>query len=136
MGKQITSGKIRVFSTWQKKENNAVQTKGSGAFEEKLRLDTLPVTTGRYRIKWNAEMRLQAGNTSLPKIRIQLDAVVIAVKTFKSPDQEWDSYSGWDIMFFNEGDTPSITIEIKRVGGTDIIELRRAKVSIELMGSD
>jgi len=126
----VVSEKIK---KWQKAENNAIQTKGAGAFSEYLRLDCKPLAAGKYRIQWNTEARLQAGTTSLPKVRCNLDGVQIGVNVWKSPDTEWAGWSGWDFTQFSAGDTPAITLEVKRVGGTDTVEVKRLKVSIELM---
>lgn len=126
----VVKGKHRL---WQKKENNAIQTKTGAGFDEILRLDAKPVAPGKYRIQWNAEARLQAGSTSKPKIRVVLDGGQVGIKSFKVPDQDWEGWSGWDFKAFIEGDTPSIVMEVQRDGGTDTVEVRRLKVSIELM---
>jgi len=121
---------------WQKKENNAIQTKTGGGFEAFLTLNCKPLARGKYRIQWNAEARLLSGTTSIPKIRCRLDTVQIGINVWKNPDDEWQGWSGWDFAFFAEGATPVIDLETRRMGGTDIVEMRRLKVSIELMDEE
>jgi len=122
-----------LYRKWQKKENNAIQTKTGAGFDEILKLNTRPIVAGKYRIQWNAEARLQSGNTSVPKIRVTVGGVQRGLNSFKSPDQDWSGWSGWDFQSFNEGDTPEILMEVQRNGGTDTVEVRRLKLSIELM---
>lgn len=129
MGTKVTE-RVRL---WQKRENNAIQTKTGAGFDEVLRLDAKPVATGKYRIQWNAEARLQAGSTSKPKIRVVLDGTQVGLKSWKMPDQDWEGWSGWDFKAYTEGDTPSLVMEVQRDGGTDTVEVRRLKMSIELM---
>lgn len=125
------------FRQWQKAEANAEQTKGAGAFEEFLRLDSKGLAKGKYRIQWYAEAALNAGNTSQPKMRVQLDGVQIGIHVWQ-PTTEFDGHSGWDIGAFNAGDTPSITIEVRRLtnGGSDVCKFKRLKLSIEPMESN
>lgn len=123
------------YKKWQKKEDNLTQTKGAGGFSVVLTLNAKPLKAGRYRIQWNAEVRLQAGNTSLPKMRVMHGANRKGLKTFKSPDQEWDHWSGWDFDQYTDGETPTLTLEVKREGGSDTVEVRKLKLSIELMES-
>jgi len=122
------------FLKWQKREANAEQNKGAGAFEEFLRLDSAPLVKGKYRIQWYAEAKLNAGNTSQPKARIQLDGVQIGIHVWRATT-EFDGHAGWDIGAFNDGDTPSITIEVRRLanGGADVCVFKRLKLSIEPM---
>jgi len=124
---------------WQKNENNAVQTKGAGAFLTVLRLDCKPLARGRYRVAWNCEARLQAGNTSIPKIRIQeVSGPEIGEFTFHGSDDNWDGRAGWDFRQYAESETPSFIMQVRRVAavGTDTVEVRRLKLSLELMNDD
>jgi len=121
------------YRLWQKAEDNSIQTKGVGPFTQVLRLHAKPLAEGRYRIQWSWEARLQSGSTSLPTLQCTVDGTPIGNKTFKSPDQNWDGGSGWDFSLFNEGDTPDIKILVRRIGGTDTVEVRRLKLSIERM---
>ena len=120
---------------WQKVEHNAIQTKSGGPFEEFLSLTCRPLAPGRYRIQWQGEAARNAGTTSLPKLRCNVDGVQVGIMTFGGAvDQEYQSWSGWDFQQFNEGDTPVINIEGRRYGGgSDTINFRRLKISIELM---
>ena len=125
---------------WQKTENNAVQTKGAGAFLTVLTLACKPLAEGRYRVMWNMEARLQAGAGTLPKMRIEdVDASQeIGESTFHGATDNWDSRSGWDFRQYDEGATPSFIIQVRRVvgTGTETVEVRRLKLSIELMNDD
>jgi len=127
---------------WQKIENNAVQTKGAGAFLTVLTLACKPLAMGRYRVQWNMEARLQAGNTSIPKMRV-VDGPAqtgqeIGEFTFHGADDNWDGSSGWDFRQYDEAATPTFIIQVRRVAGqgTDTVEVRRLKMSIELMNDD
>ncbi len=130
MGQVIAENRRR----WQKAEANAEQSKGAGAFEEFLALNCKPLAKGRYRIQWYAEASLNAGNTSQPKARIQLNGTQIGIHVWQ-PTTEWDGHSGWDIAQFNAGDTPLLQIEVRRLanGGTDVCVFKRLKLSIERM---
>jgi len=125
---------------WQKIEDNAVQTKAAGAYLTVLTLACKPLAQGRYRVAWNCEARLQAGNTSIPKIRVEdVDAIQeIGEYTFHGSDDNWDGRAGWDFRQYDEGATPSFIIQVRRVAavGTDTVEVRRLKLSIELMNDD
>ncbi len=118
---------------WQKAEANAIQTKSGGGFTTFLTLNCRPLARGRYRIQWNAEARLLSGNVSIPKIRARLDTVQIGINVWKLPDQEWQGWSGWDFTFFPAGAEPVIDLQTRRMGGTNTVEMRRLKLSIELM---
>lgn len=119
--------------TWQKAEANAIQTKSGGGFDTFLELNARPLARGRYRIQWNAEARLLSGSVSIPKIRCRLDGNQIGINVWKLPDQEWQGWSGWDIEFFAAGAEPVIDLQVRRMGGTNVVEMRRLKLSIELM---
>lgn len=127
---------------WQKRENNAVQTKAGGGFVTVLRLDCKPLAKGRYRVAWNCEARLQAGSTSIPRIRVKQAPAAsgpeLGEETFKTADQNWDGRAGWDFRQYAESATPSFIIQVRRVQavGSDIVEVRRLKLSIELMNDD
>ncbi len=121
---------------WQKAEANAPQTKSGGGFDTFLELACRPLGRGRYRIQWNAEARLLSGNVSIPKIRVRLDGTQIGINVWKLPDQEWQGWSGWDFTFFPEAAEPIIDIQVRRMGGTNAVEMRRLKLSIELMDEE
>lgn len=128
---------------WQKIEFNAVQTKGPGAFLTVLTLDCKPLAMGKYRVMWNCEARLEDGaTTSIPKIRV-VEAPAntgdeVGEYTFHGADDNWDGRSGWDFRQYDEAATPSFLIQVRRVAavGTDTVEVRRLKLSIELMNDD
>jgi len=125
---------------WQKTEHNAVQTKGAGAFSTVLTLVCKPLAQGRYRIAWNMEARLQSGVDTLPKLRVEdVDAAQeLAESTFHGATDNWDSRSGWDFRQYAEGATPTFIIQVRRVAGTgtNTVEVRRLKLSIEIMNDD
>jgi len=127
---------------WQKIEFNAVQTKNGGAFLTVLTLVCKPLAQGRYRVAWNCEARLQAGVGTLPKIRV-VEAPAstgpeVGEYTFHGADDNWDGRAGWDFRQYDEAATPSFLIQVRRVAGsgTDTVEVRRLKLSIEIMNDD
>jgi hypothetical protein len=120
--------------TWQKREENSIQTKGAGTWEEFLQLKAKPVATGKYRIQWYAQVRMPTAGSTQPRLRVRYDDTsTLGAKCFKGADNEWDETSGWDFKTLIEGEKPKITIECKGQGGSETIELRRLKLSIELM---
>lgn len=128
---------------WQKIEANAVQTKAGGAFLTVLTLDCKALAQGRYRVAWNCEARLEDGAvTSIPKIRVVEAPAATGPElgefTFHDSDDNWDGRSGWDFRQYAESDTPSFLIQVRRIAGigTDTVEVRRLKLSIELMNDD
>lgn len=122
-----------ITKNWQKVENNAIQEKSGVGFDTKLTLTTIPLVQGRYRIMFNGEARVKAGGlTSQPKFRVKVDGVTKMLRIFPA-DLEWAGAVGWDFMQFAEGDAPVIITEVQRFGGTETIEVRRLKLSIELM---
>ena len=93
---------------WQKTENNAVQTKGAGAFLTVLTLACKPLAEGRYRVMWNMEARLEDGaSVSIPKMRVvEAPAATgpeLGESTFHGATDNWDSRSGWDFRQYDEG---------------------------------
>ena len=54
-----------------------------------------------------------------------------------SVDDDWDAKGSFDIYVADEGETPVLSIEIRRnqsVGGNDTVEIRKMKLLIERMG--
>jgi len=128
---------------WQKIEFNAVQTKAGGAFLTVLTLACKPLAMGKYRVAWNCEARLEDGaSVSIPKIRVvEAPAATgpeVGEFTFHGATDNWDGRSGWDFRQYDESATPSFLIQIRRIAGigTDTVEVRRLKLSIELMNDD
>ena len=120
----------------QRAENNSVQTKGGGGWTTFLTLNAKRVKEGRFLVRWYYQYRLQAGSTSRPKFRTRVDSNAVGNHTAFGADQEWQENSGWDIMRFNKGDQPVIDIQCRRVGGSNTIEMRRLKISLEKWGPD
>ena len=119
--------------SWQKKEENSVQTKGSGGWEEFLGMKAKPVATGKYRIEWYAQVRRTSGGTT-PCFRVRWDdSNTIGYHAFPAITNEWQSTSGWDIKTLTEGEKPRLSIEVRGKSGNGNIEMRRLKLSIEYM---
>jgi len=122
--------------TWQKAEANAVQTKNGGPFTTFLELNARPLGRGRYRIAWNSEARLAAGAVSIPKMRVVLNGDIIGIGCFQPASDEWDSRAGWDFARFAAAAEPVIEIQFRREGGGNTVQMRRLKLSIELMDEE
>ncbi len=123
-----------IYRKWQKVENNNIQEKTGTGFDVVLTLNAKAVAAGKYRIVFNGEARVKAGGglTSQPKFRFKLDGAVKAIRTMQA-QTEWDGRTGWDISQFAKGDTPVLTLEIQRFGGSETIEVQKLRMSIELM---
>ena len=61
------------------------------------------------------------------------DTNTLGMTSFKGADDNWVETCGWDFKQLTEGEKPKITIECMGQGGSDLIELRRLKLSVELM---
>jgi hypothetical protein len=92
---------------------------------------------------WNCEARLEDGaSVSIPKIRIVEAPAATGPElgefTFHGATDNWDGRSGWDFRQYDESAAPSFLIQVRRVAavGTDTVEVRRLKLSIELMNDD
>lgn len=119
---------------WQKVEVNALDERDSAVFVTVATLTTKPLRAGKHRVQWKASARLKSpGSTSDIRMQAEKDSVQMDVHEFISPNNRFQTWSGWDFFTFADGDTPVFTLDIRRVGGSDIVEFQKLKISIELM---
>ncbi len=137
MGKIVTSGQVKDFSTWQRWESNPAEETLLETWVSKIQKTANPLIAGTYKFAWNLELRVVVVGSldSLGAGRFLVDATVKSHTVNDST--EWAAHSGWDFNSYAKGDTPSLEIQFRRdptVGGDDKIEIRRAKMSLERMG--
>lgn len=115
----------------QRARENGTVTKGGGGWLNILQLDSKKTRDSRYILRWYCEYRLQAGSASRPKMRVLVDSDPKGAHTAPSADNEWQTWSGWEIMKFNKGDEPEIIMEVRRFGGSNTCEFRRRRFVFE-----
>jgi len=127
---------VATSPVWQKWEDGGSQGTTSENWTTAMQRTAMAVSGGTYRISWNYELRIVATGAVNSKAasRVKVDGSIKGF--FFAADEEWIGYSGWDFKKFTAGETPQILIEFRRdptVGGNDTIEIKRVKISIELM---
>ena len=119
-------------------EDNAVQSTALEAYQEAILRVATPTGQGAYRVAWYAEVRVVPGAApSAGQAQLRIDGSAKSNTYLPADSEEWTSVSGWDRIFFKEGDTPSLDIRYRRdpgLGGDGTIEIRRLKMSMEYMG--
>jgi len=125
------------ISTWQKWEDNTVQSTTLETWQNALQRTAAAAIGGTYKLEWNFELRLASAGPLNSKAGGRFSSDSNFKGIFHVADEEWVGYSGWDFITLAEGDTPQLKLEFRRdptIGGNDTAEIRRCKMSIELMG--
>jgi hypothetical protein len=121
------------FQFW---ESNTAVTTVLETFDEKMSRTAAALVAGTYKLSWYFEMKVTVSGplNSNGLAQFLVDANVKGSCQHRSV--EWSSFSGWDRYVAAEGDTPVLSIEIRRdptEGGNDTIEIRKMKLGVELM---
>lgn len=118
---------------WKKWEDNGTSSTQSGTFQTLLERTSPDLGGGVWRISVICQARIVAATAldSEGTVRFSVDGQIKAL--FPVTTEEWHTFSGWDFSTFNDGDRPVLTIDARRVGGDDTLEVRRMKFSVEKM---
>ena len=96
---------------------------------------TAPLSAGRYRVEWQAELRLNRVGPIDSRAIAQLLIDGTDVSQGSHDGGAFDTKGGHDYITVKEGDAPVLDIRFRRAptpGGNDTAEIRRIKLSIEL----
>jgi len=133
MGNIVTEKYIK----WQKREANAEQIKTTTPYERMLTLNARDVHPGTYKVHWYYEVKLDAlPSPSEIIVRVQAKTNVVAFNQIRNPQDEYESFGGWDFIKLKERETPIIFLEWRRVGGAADLHAQHVRLSIELMEGD
>lgn len=125
---------ITSFQFW---EENPEETTTAETFQEVMARTAAAMSAGIYRLTWAFEMNVNViGPLNSRGVgRFLVDG---SVKNVVCQNQDmYCAYSGWDRYVAVEGETPELSIEIRRdptLGGNDTIAIRKMKLGVEFMG--
>ncbi len=123
------------FIKWQKRENNTEQTKTNAPFQNMVRLVAKDVHPGTYKFHWYCEVKNEAPNDAVIVVRAKVKTNIVGFHEFEIPNEDFQSFAGWDFVQLGERETPEVLLEWRRPSGTADVVARNARVSIEFMES-
>lgn len=116
----------------QSVENNTVSSTGVDSPQIKLQLDAVELAAGEHSIRSYCEVRLQNAIVgSGVRAAIAVDGTEHAEDNWDAV--EWHAFSAEIPLTFEAGATPSLTVTFERTGAANTVEIRRARLEIELM---
>jgi hypothetical protein len=128
---------VYVSKPYQFFESNAMQDTTEETYQEVMSRVTAALVAGTYVVSWRYEIRLNLTGAldSRAQARFLIDGAVKG--NSRAQDSEWDERSGWDRYVATVGETPDLSLEIRRdpgLGGNDTVEIRKMRLGIELKG--
>jgi len=131
---------VTTTSDWQKWESNTIQSTTAQTFTNALQRTANAVKAGTYRLSWNWELKLtpvgQVNSRGQARFSVDTGGGQTFLGISNTISEDWVETSGWDFTTFAEGDVPVLQVEYQvdpAVGGNDQVDIRRVKMSIELM---
>lgn len=134
VGAHVATATTRNYQFW---ESNTATTTTSETFVEKMARTSAAMQAGPYRLSWSFELKVTPVGplNSRAIARFLVDG---NVKNIVCEGKDlYTAYSGWDRYVAVEGETPELSLEIRRdptLGGNDTIEIRKMKLGIEFTG--
>jgi len=127
-------------SNWQKWESNTIQSTSTQSFQNVLQRTANAVAAGTYRLSWHWELKLTPtgpiNSRGQARFSVNTGGGPSYLGITNTTSDDWQQSSGWDFITFAEGDVPVLQVEFQvdpAVGGNDTVDIRRVKMSIELM---
>lgn len=90
------------------------------------------LSEGFYQIHVGFELRGQTGGlNSRALAQLSINGNNKANWILRNVGSDWMTLNGFDLQSYNNGSTPTIKIEFKRGGGTDVVQFRRVRVVLQ-----
>ena len=125
------------YLKWQKREQNAEQTKSTAPFSRLLTLQAKDVQPGTYKLHWYYEIKVDAVSAATAVLRVVAKTNVVAYNQIENPQDDFESFGGWDFIQLGERETPEVYIEWRRIGGAGtVLHAQHVRLSIEFMESE
>lgn len=122
------------FQFW---EENTAETTTAETWQEKMSRTAAALAGGSFLLSWYCELKVTPTDAlnSLAAMRFLVDSNVKG--SAQTSAEGWVAFSGWDRYVADEGETPTLSLEIRRdptVGGDDTIEIRKMKLGFQYVG--
>lgn len=128
---------VNTITSFQFWEENTAETTTAETFQEKMARTAAAMSAGIYRLSWAFEMKVTPegplNSQGVGRFLVDGNVKNIVFHTLEN----YVTYSGWDRYVAVEGETPELSLEIRRdptLGGNDTIAIRKMKLGIEFMG--
>ena len=122
------------------KEENAVSTTTSETYQNKVTLaPATGLAAGVYLLSWTCEHRITPAGDLNSRVQTRFRVDGTTKGSTASVSEQWEVHSGWDRFFANDGDKPSLTLDYRRdpgLGGNDTVEIRKARLAIQYIGTN
>lgn len=122
----------RDFQMW---ESNGIQSTTLETYQSAFLRTAPAMAGGMYRVQWSWEMRLVAAGGVDSKAQAKFEFGGIVKGNHVTIETDWQTISSWDrAQNITEGATPTFEIQYRRKpGGDDTVEIRRLRMSFELV---
>jgi hypothetical protein len=125
---QATSGAPIHFSDAQDAVSAGQSDNSTTTAQDKIDKTAKPVAAGDYIISFFCELKTDTDDTSGCQVSVLVDSQEKAECNWGK--SQWHSFSGEARFTFNEGDTPRMQIQFKRIGAAATVSVRRAYVAL------
>lgn len=116
----------------QRANSEGESTNATTTYEEKLSLDSAPLAGGDYLITWYCEISVES-DIAGSGMFAQLVYNGVERGFSSTPSSTYVSFSGSATVSAATGDTPTLALNFRRVGGANTAKIRRARMSIALL---
>lgn len=120
---------VALLDTPQRANSLAEQTNSTSTWEDALTLSPGALKGGNWQVTWYCEIKVQTqDNNSGIFARLTLNSTE---RTFSSSaSDQYQSFSGSGLLTFNDGDTPVLDLQFRRVGTSNDALIRRCQIAI------